>query len=180
MRARFLRFVLVCVIALVVAGRAAARAGEYRYPKLAPVLSLSLPEGWSVREQDGPAQLLLCTPPDDPTYTISVLSLPTVGGKEDLQEVLSRITKAGASGAGLTDIAVSAATEGPIGKSARRFTRVTASGNHDGEASAYTYYAFTLPGMGKSYAVGVAGLSAMIDAHQAEFAAVAESIAPVH
>ena len=180
MRARLLHLLFVGVAVLVVTGGTAAWAGEYRYPKLTPVLSLNLPEGWSVREQDGPAQLLLCTPPDDPTYTISVLSLPTVGGKEDLQDVLSKITKAGATGAGLTDIAVSAATEGPIGKGARQFTKITASGKHDGEDSAYTYYAFTLPGTGKSYAVGVAGLSAMIDAHQAEFAAVAESIMPVH
>ena len=157
-----------------------ARAGDYRYPKLTPVLSVNLPEGWTVKEQEGPAQLLLCSPPDDPTYTISVLSLPTVGGKEDLQAILTKVTKAGATGSGMTDVAVTPAVEGPIGQGLRRFTKVTAAGKHDGEDSAYTYYAFTLPATGKSYAIGTAGLQAMIDAHKEEFAAVAESIKPVH
>lgn len=180
MRACFLPFVWLVSVAVTLAGNRAARAGEYRYPKLIPVLSLNLPEGWKVQEQEGPAQLLLCSPPGDPTYTISVLSLPTVGSKEDLQDILAKLTRAGATGAGLTDITVSAATEGPVGKGARRFTRITASGKHDGEDSAYTYYAFTLPATGKSYAVGAAGLQAMIDAHKADFAAVAESITPVN
>ena len=179
MHARFLPLVFLFCLAVALAGGRAARAGEYRYPKLTPVLSLNLPDGWTVQEQEGPAQLLLCSPPDDSTYTISVLSLPTVGSREDLQNILGRITRAGATGAGLTDIAVSAASEGSVGKSTRRFTRITASGKHDGEDSAYTYYAFTLPGTGKSYAVGVAGLQAMIDAHKAEFTAVVESIAAV-
>ena len=161
-------------------GTHVATAGDVLYPKLAPVLKLHLPDGWTVTEQDGPALLLLCTPPGDPTYTISVLSLPTVGGKEDLQAVLTKITRAGATGAGLTDIAITPATVGPIGQGARQFTRVTASGQHDGEPSAYTFYAFTLPATGKSYAVGTAGLQAMIDAHKAEFTAAAESITPVH
>ena len=178
MHTRFLLVFLFCATAALTGNRA-ARAGEYRYPKLAPVLSLNLPDGWTVREQEGPAQLLLCSPPDDPTYTLSMLSLPTLGSKDDLQDILAKITRAGATGAGLTDIAVSAATEGPVGKGARRFTRITASGKHDGEDSAYTYYAFTLPGTGKSYAVGVAGLQAMIDAHKAEFEAVVDSITPV-
>ena len=156
------------------------QAGEYRYPKLAPVLSVTLPDGWTVREQDGPAQLLLCSPPDDLTYTISLLSLPTVGGKEDLQAILTKITKAGATGAGMTDIALTPPLEGPVGKGVWQFTKITASGKHDGEDSAYTYYAFTLPATGKTYAVGTAGLQAMIDAHKAEFTAVAESITPVH
>ncbi len=143
------------------------------------MLKVTLPDGWNVQEQEGPAQLLLCTPPDDPTYTISVLSLPTVGGKEDLQAILTKITKAGAKGSGMTEVAISPSAEGPLGKGLRRFTKVTASGKHDGEDSAYTYYAFTLPATGKSYAIGTAGLQAMIDAHKAEFAAVADSIAPV-
>ena len=156
-----------------------ALAGEYRYPKAAPVLSLTLPDDWTVREQDGPAQLLLCSPPDDPTYTISVLSVPTVGNDADLKSILSRITKAGATGSGMTDIAVSDLVKGPIGGGARQFSKVTASGKHDGEDSAYTFYAFTLPAIGKSYAVGVAGLQAMIDVHKAEFEAVAQSIVPI-
>ena len=158
----------------------ACHAQEYRYPKLAPVLSVTLPDGWTVREQDGPAQLLLCSPPDDPTYTISLLSLPTIGGKEDLQAILTKITKAGATGSGMTDITLTPPLEGPVGKGARQFTRITASGKHDGEDSAYTYYAFTLPATGKTYAVGAAGLQAMIDAHKTEFTAVVESITPVH
>ena len=156
-----------------------AQAKDYFYPKAAPVLKVTLPDDWTVTEQEGSAQLLLCSPPDDPTYTISLLSLPTVGGKEDLQAILTKITKAGATGAGLTDIAVTPGKEGPVGTGPRLFTKVTASGRHDGEDSAYTYYAFGLPATGRSYAVGTAGLQAMIDAHREEFEAVAASIKPL-
>ena len=156
-----------------------ARADEFRYPKLAPVLGVTLPEGWSVTEQDGPARLLLCSPPDDPTYTISVMSLPTVGNKADLKAILTRITRAGAQGSGMAEITVSDATDGPIGSGPRVFTRVTASGKHNDEGCAYAFYAFSMPGTGKFYAVGVAGLQPMIDAHQAEFEVVALSIRPL-
>ena len=156
-----------------------ARAGEYRYPKATPVLSVTLPDGWNATEQDGPARLLLCSPPEDTTYIISVMSLPAVGGKTDLQDVLTKITRTGAEGSGMTEITVSGAAEGPVGAGPRVFTRVTASGKHNDEDSAFTYYAFSLPGTGKSYAVGTAGLQAMIDAHKAEFEAVARSIVPV-
>ena len=180
MRTRVIRWLVWLAVSGWVSGWVpAVRAEDYRYPKLAPALSVSLPGGWTTEEREGPAQLLLCSPPGDATYTISVLSLPTVGGKDDLRDVLTKVTKAGATGAGMTDITVSAATEGPVGKGARQFTKVTASGKHDGEESAYTYYAFTLPGTGKSYAIGAAGLQAMIDAHGAEFAAVVDSIRPV-
>lgn len=178
MRARFLFLFLLAWLGG--AGRpSSARAGEYRYPKAAPVLSVTLPDGWSATEQDGPAQILLCSPPEDTTYIISVMSLPTVGGKSDLKDVLTRITRTGAEGSGMTEVTVSDATEGPIGAGPRVFTKVTASGKHNDEDSAFTYYAFSLPGTGKSYAVGTAGLQAMIDAHKAEFEAVARSIVPV-
>ena len=154
-------------------------AGEYHYPKAAPVLSLTLPDGWTVKEQEGPAQLLLCSPPDDPTYTVSALSLPTVGNEADLKSILGRITRAGATGSGMTDIVVSDLVRGPVGGGARQFSKVTASGKHDGEASAYTFYAFTVPATGKSYAVGVAGLQVMIDAHRPEFEAIIRSIVPL-
>ena len=93
--------------------------------------------------------------------------------------MLGKITRAGAEGSGMTDVAVSEAVEGPVGKGPRVFTRVTASGKHNDEDSAFTYYAFTLPSTGRTYAVGTAGLQAMIDAHKAEFEAVARSIVVV-
>ncbi len=174
-----MRLRAVALFLLLVLAAPSARAKEFRYPKAAPVLLVTLPDGWRVSEQDGPAQLLLCSPPDDNTYIISVMSLPTVGSKSDLKEILGRITRAGATGSGMTAITVSDATEGPLGAGSRVFTKVTASGKHDEEDSAYTYYAFPLPGTGRYYAVGAAGLQVMIDAHRAEFEAVARSIEPL-
>ena len=156
-----------------------AKADAYRYPQETPVLQVTLPDGWSINEQNGPAKLLLCSPPQDSTYIISVMTLPTVGDKADLKEILTRIVRAGAQGSEMTEITVSNVTEGPVGRGSRTFTKITASGKHNDESSAFTYYAFTLPGTGRYYAVGTAGLQAMIDAHQADFEAVAQSIVPV-
>ena len=154
-------------------------AEPYRYPTKEPVLSVVWPEEWTVSVSDGPAQFVLCSPPEDSTYIISVMTLPTVGGKSDLGAMLTRITRTGAEGSGMTNVTVSNATEGRVGKGVRLFTKVTATGKHNDEDSAFTYYAFTLPGTGKSYAIGVAGLQAMIDAHKADFEAVVDSITPV-
>lgn len=147
-----------------------------RYPATEPVIQVTLPDAWMVTVQDGPAHLLLCSPPNDPTYTISVMTLPTVGGKEDLKAILTRIVRAGAEGAGMSNVTVSAAKEDHAGDNARAFTTVTASGKNNGEICAYTFHAFSMPGTGKCYAIGVAGLQTMIDAHKAEFAAAASSI----
>ena len=138
-----------------------------------------MPEGWTITERPGPAQLLLCTPGSDASYIISLMRVPNVNNKEDLATMLTRITQAGASGAGLEDVAVSPATEVHIGPGARAFTKVTASGKHDGSGGAYTYYAFNLVAGGKYYAVGVTGMQAMIDAHKSEFEKVALSIRPL-
>lgn len=177
-RSRALR-TLACALSLLALPGRAVRAEDYPYPKDAPVLTLSLPADWDVEQQTGPALLLLCTPPDELSYTLSVLTLPTVGNQEDLGRLLGQIVNAGAKGAGLTDITVSKPTEEAVGKGARLFTKVTAAGKHNEEPSAFTYYAFRLPGNGKSYAIGVAGAQAMIDAHRTAFEAAARSIAPV-
>lgn len=177
-RLRTLR-TLAWVLNLLVLPGLIARAEEYRYPKENPVLALAIPAEWDVEQQTGPALLLLCTPPDELSYTISLLTLPTVGNQEDTARVLTQIVNAGAKGAGLTDIVVSKPTEEAVGKGARLFTKVTATGKHNDEASAFTYYAFRLPSNGRSYAIGVAGAQAMIDAHRADFEAVVRSIGPV-
>ena len=93
--------------------------------------------------------------------------------------ILGKVAQAGAAGAGLTDVTVSPATDETIGPGARVFTKVTASGKHDGTDGAYTYYAFNVVAGGKFYAVGAAGLQVMIDAHRAEFEKVALSIRPL-
>ena len=158
----------------------AARAGNYLYPKDDPAFNVTLPEGWTITERPGPAQLLLCTPgTGDSSYIISLIRVPNVNNKEDLSTTLARITQAGASGAGLADVTVSPATRETIGPGARTFTKVTASGTHDGSGGAYTYYAFSLVAGGKYYALGAAGMQAMIDAHRTEFEKVALSIRPV-
>ena len=156
-----------------------ARASDYLYPKDDPAFNVTLPEGWTVTERTGPAQLLLCTPGSDASYIISLIRVPDVRSKDDLSTTLARITQAGASGAGFEDVTVSPATEVHIGPGARVFTKVTASGKHDGSEGAYTYYAFSLIAGGKYYAVGAAGMQAMLDAHKAEFEKVALSIRPL-
>ena len=153
-----------------------ARAGDYQYPKDEPALTVSLPDGWTITERPGPAQILLCTPPGDANYIISLIRVPNVNTRSDLTTVLARITEAGATGAGLSDVTVSPATDTTVGPGARTFTKVTAAGKHDGTEGAYTYYAFNLIAGGKFYAVGVAGLQVMIDAHRTEFEKVALSI----
>ena len=159
---------------------ASLHAGDYKYPKAAPVLSLTLPADWEVVEQTGPAVLLLCTPPDEESYTVSVMTLPTVGNAEDLAATLGRITRVGAQGAGMTEVVVSKATEESIGGGPRRFTRVSATGKHNDEASAFTFYAFRLPSTGRTYAVGVAGAQAMIDAHRQDFEGIVRSLVPLN
>lgn len=154
------------------------RAEDYKYPKAGPVLSVAVPEEWDATEQTGPALLLLCTPPGESSYTVSLLTLPTVGDKADLERLLGQITRAGAQGAGMAEVVVSRATEETIGKSPRLFTKVTASGKHNDEPSAFTYYAFRLPSTGRTYAVGVAGAQAMIDAHRRDFEEIVKSLAP--
>ena len=156
-----------------------ARAGSYAYPKDDPAFNVTLPDGWTLTERPGPAQILLCTPEGDANYIISLIRVPNVNNKTDLTTVLARITEAGATGAGLDGVTVSPATETTIGPGARTFTKVTATGKHDGSDGAYTYYAFNLATGGKYYAVGVAGLQVMIDAHRTEFEKVALSIRPL-
>ena len=156
-----------------------AKAGDYQYPKDDPAFNVSLPDGWTVTERTGPAQILLCTPEGDANYIISLIRVPNVNTKSDLTTILSRITEAGATGAGLSDVTVSPATDTTIGPGARTFTKVTAAGKHDGTEGAYTYYAFNLVAGGKYYAVGVAGLQVMIDARRTEFEKVALSIRPL-
>ncbi len=157
-----------------------ARANDYLYPKDEPVFNVSLPDGWTVTERPGPAQLLLCTPGEgDASYIISLIRVPNVNSKADLGTILAKITQAGADGAGLTDVTVSPATEQTVGPGARVFTKVTATGKHDGSNGVYTYYAFNLMAGGKYYAVGVAGLQVMVDAHRTEFEKVALSIRPM-
>lgn len=154
-------------------------ADPYLYPKIEPALSVVWPEEWTVSVSDGPAAFVLCSPSEDSTYTISLMTLPTVGGKADLQAMLTRVTRTGAEGSGMTDVTVSPVTEGRLGASERMFTKVTATGKHNGEDSAFVYYAFSLPGTGKTYAIGVAGLQAMIGAHKTDFEAVVNSLQPV-
>lgn len=156
------------------------RAGVYSYPKDDPAFNVSLPDGWTLTERPGPAQILLCTPEGgDANYIISLIRVPNVNNKVDLATILARISQAGAAGAGLSDVTVSAATETTIGPGARIFTKVTATGKHEGSEGAYTYYAFNLVPGGKYYAVGVAGLQVFIDAHRTEFETVALSIRPL-
>ncbi len=157
-----------------------AQADDYLYPKDDPAFNVTLPTGWTITERPGPAQLLLCTPGEgDASYIISLIRVPNVNSKEDLSAILGKITQAGAAGAGLTDVTVSPATDQTIGPGARVFTKVTATGKHDGTAGVYSYYAFSVVAGGKFYAVGVAGLQVMIDAHRAEFEKVALSIRPM-
>lgn len=156
-----------------------ARAGDYQYPKDEPAFNVTLPEGWTIIERPGPAQILLCTPGGDDNYIISLIRVPNVNNKADLTTILTRITQAGALGAGLTGVTVSNPTDETIGPGARTFTKVTASGKHDGSDGAYTYYAFQLVPGGKYYAVGVAGLQVMIAARKAEFERVALSVRPL-
>ncbi len=158
----------------------AAWADDYLYPKEDPAFNVTLPAGWTITERPGPAQLLLCTPGEgDASYIISLIRVPNVNSKGDLGAILGKITQAGAAGAGLTDVTVSPATDETIGPGARVFTKVTATGKHDGTDGAYTYYAFNVVAGGKYYALGVAGLQVMIDAHRAEFEKVALSIRPL-
>ena len=174
------RLVVLGVFCWLAAALPSTRAGDYLYPKDEPAFNVTLPEGWTLTERPGPAQLLLCTPgAGDSSYIISLIRVPNVNNKEDLHATLARITQAGASGAGLTGVTASPATDTTIGPGARTFTKVTASGQHDGSVGAYTYYAFNVVPGGKFYAVGVAGLQVMIDAHKAEFEKVALSIRPV-
>lgn len=175
------RFILAAASCWLLAVLPSARAGIYQYPKDDPAFSVSLPDGWTVTERPGPAQILLCTPAGggDANYIISLLRVPNVNNKADLAAVLARIGQAGAAGAGLEDVTVSPATETTVGPGARVFTKVTATGQHDGSTGAYTYYAFSLVPGGKYYALGVAGLQAMIDAHRRDFEAVALSIRPL-
>ena len=155
-------------------------AGSYQYPKDDPAFSVMLPDGWTVTERPGPAQILLCTPEGgDANYIISLLRVPNVNNKADLATVLARICQTGATGAGLSDVTVSPATDTPIGPGARTFTKVTATGKHEDSEGAYTYYAFNLVSGGKYYALGVAGLQVMVDAHRTEFEKVALSIRPL-
>ena len=157
-----------------------ARASDTLYPKDEPAFNVTLPDGWTVAERPGPAQLLLCSPGEgDASYIISLIRVPNVNSKADLGAILTRITQAGATGAGLTDVIVSPATEQTVGPGARVFTKVTATGKHDGADGAYTYYAFNLTAGGKYYAVGMAGLQVMIDAHKGVFEKVALSIRPM-
>ncbi len=156
-----------------------ARAGEYLYPKDDPAFNVTLPDGWTITERAGAAQLLLCTPGSDASYILSLIRVPNVNNREDLSTTLARITQAGVSGAGLDNVTVSPATEVHIGPGARSFTKVTATGKHDGSEGSYTYYAFSLVPGGKYYAVGVAGLQVMIDAHKTEFEKAALSIRPL-
>ncbi len=157
-----------------------ARADDYLYPKEDPAFDVTLPTGWTIKERPGAAQLLLCTPGEgDASYVISLIRVPNVNSRGDLGAILGKITQAGAAGAGLTDVTVSPATDETIGPGARVFTKVTATGKHDGSNGAYTYYAFSLVAGGKFYAVGMAGLQVMIDAHKAEFEKVALSIRPM-
>ena len=139
-------FMGLCLTGLLAFQARSAFADDYRYPAGLPVMTITLPDGWPTNEQVGPAKMLLCSPPDDSTYTISVISLPTTGGDADLKNILTRITQAGAAGAGLTDIKVSEPKEVTVGKGTRVFTIVTASGKHDDGDGAFTYYAFRLPG----------------------------------
>lgn len=174
------RVVLLGVLCWFTTVLPSALAGDYLYPKDEPAFNVTLPEGWTLTERPGPAQLLLCTPvAGDSSYIISLIRVPNVNNKEDLNATLARITQAGASGAGLTGVTTSPATDTTIGPGARTFTKVTASGQHDGSVGAYTYYAFNVVPGGKFYAVGVAGLQVMIDAHKTEFEKVALSIRPL-
>ena len=175
----FSRTVLLGLLCNFAAALPSARAGDYLYPKDDPAFNLTLPDGWTIAERPGPAQLLLCTPGSDASYIISVMRVPNVGSREDLATTLARITQTGASGAGLDAVTVAPAVEVHVGPGARVFTKVTASGKHEGSDGAYTYYAFNLVAGGKYYAVGVAGMQAMIDAHKAEFEKVALSIRPL-
>ena len=170
---------LLVVLAAVTVLPWTGRTEDYKYPKASPVLSVVVPEEWDAAEQTGPALLLLCTPPDESSYTVSLMTLPAVGDKADLERILGQITRAGAQGAGMTEVAVSKAIEETIGKSPRLFTKVTASGKHNDEPSAFTYYAFRLLSTGKTYAIGVAGAQAMIDAHRKDFEGIVKSLAPL-
>lgn len=174
------RAVLFGVLCWLAVALPAARASDALYPKDEPAFNVTLPDGWTITERPGPAQLLLCTPGEgDASYTISLIRVPNVNSKDDLGAILAKITRAGATGAGLSDVTVSPATEQTIGPGARIFTKVTATGKHDGTDGAYSYYAFSLVAGGKYYALGVAGLQVMIDAHKAEFEKVALSIRPM-
>ena len=171
---------MIGVLCWLTTALSAARAGNYLYPKDEPAFNVNLPDGWTITERPGSAQLLLCTPGEgDSSYIISLIRVPNVGNKADVGSTLARITQAGASGAGLTDVTVSPATDTTIGPGARTFTKVTATGQHEGSVGAYTYYAFNVVAGGKFYAVGVAGLQVMIDAHKADFEKVALSIRPL-
>ena len=168
---------LLCLLTL---APRAARAGDYKYPQLLPVLVLTVPAGWKVAPVPGPADLIVCTTPGDANFVVSLMTLPTATAPADRDELLTKSARAAAESAKLTDVTVSSVSEEKMGQGSRTFAMVRANGKMGkGSNATVVYGAFKLTDDGPYYLLGEAGPNASLLAHKDEFQKLANSIQPI-